>query len=774
MTTTAEVSHRKAFQIPSGVQNAVPVVLACVVTAALLHAFSVPLTASLGYAAYWVLVIGLPGTLLWRLLRVPTRSLLEDVVVGTTLGLALQTVLVWGLSSVGLDRWAPLWGLSVLVLSVALPSGRFVWRRTTTHQAVPATVAWLLAAVSVAAVWWVARTSFLLNEISALPGRPTEFYAVAPYVDMSFQQALVSAVGRPWPLEYPYVADVPLDYTLMVYEHLSDIVRWVGTDTTLVVMRLFVVPLLVLLVLACGVLTMRLVGRWWAAPLGALLAVFAAPVNLSADLPNPFFDVGTLSLGTFRSPTQSFGEPLFVVLILLTCVFLRSPKGTRLRITMPFLVLAFAAAGAKATFLPLLGCGLVGVLLCVLLWDRRRTLGVVVLGSLVLLCTVASLLLVVGTNSRSLEIGDGRQLISRLPTVQSLGDLSEPQVFVASLVLVVGSWLLVGVGAVLLLWLRPRDPRLWLLGGVVGAAVGATLVGQHPGLSQAYFIRSAWPLVGVLSAWGIAVGLRDVVGDKVRVRTWLPWVAAGFVVAVALRELVPWTLHGQSGTDVLRDIAVRGALLGLVFAGLGLLCARSLGRGAVSSRSRTSAVAGVTALAMLLGGATLGEHLSWRTIGPATDGYQADGPAVPEDVAQAARWIRDSSAEGSVIATNGHCVSAADPDGACDARHFWVSALTERQVLVEGWSYANPPGQVAPGFRDGDPFWDKELLELNDRAFSAPDPALLSVLADEHGVEWLLVDRSVGAESEELRDYAELVLDLPGAAVYRIDHGSSG
>ncbi|MFJ4107270.1 hypothetical protein [Oerskovia enterophila] len=774
MTVTADVSHRNRARMPSWGWSAVPVLLACIVTAGLLHAFSVPLAASFGYAVYWALVIGLPGTLLWRFLRVPTRSLLEDVVVGTTLGLALQTVLVWGLSSVGLDQWAPLWAVLVLALAVVHPSARFVWRRPTMHRPVPAGVVWLLAAISVTAVWWVARTSFLLNEIAPLPGRPSEFYAVAPYIDMSFQQALVSAVARPWPLEYPYVAGVPLDYTLMVYEHLSDIVRWVGTDTTLVVMRLFVVPLLVLLVLACGVLTMRLVGRWWAAPLGALLAVFAAPINLSAELQSPFFDVGTLSLGTFRSPTQSFGEPLFVVLILLTCIFLRSPRKTRLRIVLPFVLLAFVAAGAKATFLPLLGCGLLGVLVCVLLWDRRRSVGVVVLGGLIVLCTVASLLLVVGTNSRSLEIGDGRQLLARLPLVQALGDLAEPKVFVVSLALVVGSWLLVGVGAILLLWLRPRDPRLWLLGGIVGAAVGATLVGQHPGLSQAYFIRSAWPVVGVLSAWGISVGLRRVVGNEARIRTWLPWVAAGFGVAVVLRELVPWTSRGQSGTGVVVDIALRGVLLGLVLAGLAVLCARTLRGSAISSRSRTTAVAGATALAMLLGGATLGEQLSWRTVGPAAEGYRANGPVVPEDVALAARWIRDNSAEESVIATNGHCVSAPAPDGGCDARRFWVSALAERQVLVEGWSYANPPGQVAPGFRDGDPFWDGELLALNDKAFSEPDPALLSALAERYGVGWLLVDRSVGPESAELADHADLVLDLPGAAVYRLDSGSSG
>ena len=90
--------------------------------------------------------------------------------------------------------------------------------------------------------------------------------------------------------------------------------------------------------------------------------------------------------------------------------------------------------------------------------------------------------------------------------------------------------------------------------------------------------------------------------------------------------------------------------------------------------------------------------------------------ALPRSRVEAARWVRDNSSPDQVLATNAHC-RAVGGDGVCDARSFWLSAYSERRVLVEGWLFA--PRVSETGEQS---FWDPALLALNDEAFTAPTP----------------------------------------------------
>ena len=115
-----------------------------------------------------------------------------------------------------------------------------------------------------------------------------------------------------------------------------------------------------------------------------------------------------------------------------------------------------------------------------------------------------------------------------------------------------------------------------------------------------------------------------------------------------------------------------------------------------------------------------------------------------------------------MVATNSHCQYVVK--GKCDSRTFWVSAYTERAVLVEGWAFA--PRQVGEGWTA--PFWDQEKLRLNDAAFTDPTPAGLAELRDRYGVRWLMADRSVKQESPVLGSLAELRFRNERVSVYRL------
>jgi hypothetical protein len=128
----------------------------------------------------------------------------------------------------------------------------------------------------------------------------------------------------------------------------------------------------------------------------------------------------------------------------------------------------------------------------------------------------------------------------------------------------------------------------------------------------------------------------------------------------------------------------------------------------------------------------------------------------------AARFVMQHSAPTDVVATNVHCLQMYGD--ICDPRSFWLSAYSERSVLVEGWGFA-PRQSLGDAFA---PFWDQAKLKLNDEAFSAPTPILLGRLRDQYGVHWLVVDREVSVESPVLATLAAKVYDNGRVAVYHL------
>jgi hypothetical protein len=137
--------------------------------------------------------------------------------------------------------------------------------------------------------------------------------------------------------------------------------------------------------------------------------------------------------------------------------------------------------------------------------------------------------------------------------------------------------------------------------------------------------------------------------------------------------------------------------------------------------------------------------------------------ALPRSRVDAARWVRDHSRPDDVVATNDHCLPWG-PQYACDPRVFWLSAYSERSVLVEGWGFA--PRSQKPGTPPG--FWNPAVLALGDRAISDPTAEILHELYGRHGVRFLVVDRSVSAESPELRRLADERFDNGAVAVYQV------
>ena len=135
----------------------------------------------------------------------------------------------------------------------------------------------------------------------------------------------------------------------------------------------------------------------------------------------------------------------------------------------------------------------------------------------------------------------------------------------------------------------------------------------------------------------------------------------------------------------------------------------------------------------------------------------------------AARWLRSHSSPDDLVATNAHCRLPDRP--VCDARTFWLSAYSERHVLIEGWAYEPRSLQRA---RELDlpfcclPFWDQDRLTTNDAALEGDEDAI-AALRTRYGVRWMVVDDRAPNRVGELaqsaavrwRSGAYAVLELP-------------
>ena len=142
------------------------------------------------------------------------------------------------------------------------------------------------------------------------------------------------------------------------------------------------------------------------------------------------------------------------------------------------------------------------------------------------------------------------------------------------------------------------------------------------------------------------------------------------------------------------------------------------------------------------------------------------GATAPE--AGAARWLRKNSKPGELVATNAHCII--QRDDLCDSRHFWIAALSERPVLVEGWSYSNHASRIslATGVNPSlIPYWSEEELATNDAAFTSPSAAVIERLR-RVGVRWLYADNRAGTVSPELKPFVRLRHATLDATIYEI------
>jgi hypothetical protein len=635
------------------------------------------------------------------------------------------------------------------VVFVAAPRlRRHWWVRGYRH--VPLGWSWVVAGVIAGFTWYVAESFLLRNPI--LPTTDDQLQ----YIDLSFQLSIAGETTHNFPVNVPQVAGEPLHYHWFVFAHMGAASLISGVDLPVVFFRLAVPALCALAAVLIAVAGWRLSGRPLVGATAAVLLFTIGEFGFENGVRQLFGTQATFIV--WGSPSMTYSWVLLIPLIVAA-----GDRIGRARDGVPELgpgayavaaLLMLGSTGAKASSVPVIAAAAAFTTVVLLLFRLRPVWPAIVVTGIAVLGQAFATVVLFAFSSHGVTVDPFSGL---KPYVEPGSAVGWTMAMVALLLNM--QLRLAGIPA--LLWLRRgrlEPVQIFLLGGALAGPAIYLLFG-HPGSSNQYFVRSAFAFGVLLSAWGYAMVL-----DRARPsRPALVALAVGgavfalALIGVQLRN-APATFTVPPADGPLHALVTWAALLAMAAAIAGLVW-HLLGGRWPELRGKGGAI---LLTGVLLAGAP-GLVMDARAARAAPNGGAYVNVPVPAYRIDVARYVHEHSEPDDIVATNAHC--RAIIDGWCDSRTFWLSAYTERSVLIEGWAFA--PRAVTLGISPFGPFWDQPLFQLNEAAFYAPTAEVLAQLRD-RGVRWLVVDREAGTEAPGLASLAERRLDNGRVAVYEI------
>ncbi|MGC5017373.1 hypothetical protein [Micromonospora sp. DT47] len=738
-----------------------PLAVVLAVSAVVLHWYGVSGPDLALFAGYSAGCLALPGTLLWRALHGRSGTLAVDVAAGFALGLAVELAVYIPARALGVPLAVLAWPVLTVLVFLAVPGLRRHWRGG--PERLPTGVSWGLAAIAL----FVLARSALFFRTEGLSGAA----ALGPNVDLPFQIALVGEFKHHMQPTAPYVVAEALQYHWYAHAHGAAASWLTGIEPQVLILRLQVLPIVAAFLLLVMGVVRAISGRWWPGLLALVLLYLGTATVPYAWTSAPVFDA-TLLDTFWLSPTQTMAATLAVAVVLVLVRLLRedtAPVGSWLVLVM----LVGAVAGAKATFVPALACGLILALLGQLITRKHRVRALLAIGIVLAWLAFAQYVLFsggsYGTEPAPLSLAKWSglgQLVLGTPTPENHWPTLVKLTGIALLACAFG---LVGsVGLLRRRWLV--DPVVLFMAGFAAAGVGAMYTFGHPGLSEIYFGRTARPYLAMLAALGLAVLLPTAAELGRRGRTALAGLltlaaALGAGAVLAVRATV-----GQdrpAGDHPLRDAVEPYLVLAVVLLVLTALLFL------VTRLVRLRPVVAVAAVVVLFAATSVvSDSAGIRTMARLVSSdaplrnVAANPPSLPVGGIEAARWLRDHSAPDDLVATNSHCRHPGRPF--CDNRDFWLAAYGERRVLVEGWAYVERAmeGRTIHDHLGASKYWDPQRLADNDVVFTAPTAGNVATLARTYRVRWLV---AVGPKvSPELARYATPRFRSGDVAVFEI------
>ena len=275
------------------------------------------------------------------------------------------------------------------------------------------------------------------------------------------------------------------------------------------------------------------------------------------------------------------------------------------------------------------------------------------------------------------------------------------------------------------------------------AGVGGTLLLETWGYSQLFLLYSVIPFIGVLLASSTFYQDSEIKTDK------LLLIGLGLIGQPVLFDLFSSFV---AKAQVLRNFGlwVLATIVVLLIAGL---AARVLNQ-------RIFTYVLITSL-------SIGMFSGLTKFDPRAYSLPEHPYSISVGTAKIAKYLQDESNKNDLIATNRHCAGL-EENQTCTARQFALSALSERRVLLEGWSYTTCP-LSEPILNK---YWNENFWKLNQDFLINPNVQNWEMF-QKSGVDWLVVD-STRPSTSNYNDFAELVKTEGSVSLWKIKNPYQG
>lgn len=697
--------------------------------------------------AYGLTVLG-PGLVITR--RFPTLTRVGRLSVAFTAGLAPQ-LLGWAVGVATGQTW-------LVLVTPALFAGlwELAFRRFAPAPRTQET------AEAPRSRWW-AVGALLVSSAVALHSLALTLWRITPldhhlrwYQDMEWHVAISAlAMHQVPPTDPQSAAEGPLSYHWFSNAHGAALSLASGVDIDAVSVVAWFLPV--------GLATLGLAYEMGLALSRSALVAALAPLLIAVPpvaLFSEVIDTGSTSALIWVSPSHLFSLPLCLLLTWVVIIILRTP-----RVPVPTaalaLLLALMGPGTKVSILPTLMGGL-GIVTVHALWRRRGVVRPIVLGAVGGAIVLGTAPLFAGGGGGSIFLlGATARQLRPWRELQKMG--REPGFDVLALFVVA----LLATYAVILFVAAIDDvvARSMFIGMFL-LAVAAMFALAHPSLSQVYFMRGLQPVSAVFIAWGFVALVN---GARRRSDTRAVALAAGIIGGASFGVALVWqrtsVYEHLAPLRMSRMAPIAGVVLLLALVSIVLLARRK--RHPRAALALGASVLGYSLAAPVLATAYTMTPEYAPVVKPANP-PTATSP-LTEDELEAGRALAQANPESSLVATNVHCAAVVTVDH-CDARGFWVSAITRSPVDIGAWAYSSSARirNGVGGYRYMyQPYYDTTAFAQNERAFSAPDRQVLDALAA-RGVRYLYADSRASRVSPELADLTTTIFSSPTVSVYEL------
>jgi hypothetical protein len=719
------------------------------------------------FLAYEFVFVALPGgSLLW-VLRGRRSGFLLTVALGWPLGQILEILAFSATAAVRLRVLFLVYPIVVIALSALLIARRrqIPVQRKASHAPMSPPLMWTAAAALSVGLIYIAF--MFLPEVPL----PSTTAAVSYTPDFVFFVGLSAQVLSHWPPSSAGLSGVPLNYEWFVFFQIAAIAQVTHLAVPTVAFRLDYVP--TILVIGCQLLAVgRLLGRSAWTGLAAIAVVFLlGPLDLTTDVSsgNPFFELFFFHL--WASWTFAFGLTFLLALLYLISERLQSTTWRSRADIGPWVLiglLMIGAAGAKATILPVVIAG-IGLYAGVMFVATRKLIaGAFATLGLGIVIFIATFKVIYGGGVPGTVIEPFAPLARAAPIIFVTGLAGHPTVRAIALpfayVASIGGMMLGLVGILYLFRRRHRVelkrfalPICLLIGGLV-----TTNLAHQVAYSELYFQDTGYVAGGVAAGAGIRLAWLDAGRSLPISRRGLALIfGASLVGLVLLVAITSLTLAHPKALEV-RYLGLAALSVGVVVASAVILRARHRSTSGVLMLGLIPLLAATALTYPMALSPTAKKVLTGVTLTPIQPDPQAVWGLTPALLA-ALEWLQNHSSIDAVIAVSNHWVNPQKTD----AREYYYSAFSERQVFVE--AYDPTRFGITRGLNVTAP--ERNFLyrqHLNDAVFNAADTAALDILTTQYSVRYLFIDRIHGGVDPAVLQLGRVVYSNAQAAIVAV------